>query len=175
MKNPLFLILFTLSPLAFAGSCWEEARLKSKEDFDRIRDFQENRPISPVNFVNEAEVETYQKGNQEYRDKLRAMTAEAQVKSKQYSEDCRTSSRQSFASERAKSKNCNEDKESQIKFNWSQVTELEKKRPEIPSNFKNKEEFEAYAKAREEFKAQLEQLTNEIKAKNKTIRESPCR
>ena len=175
MKKALFLILFTISPLAFAASCWEEARLKSKEGFDRIREFQENRPNQPVDFVNEAEVETYQKANQEYRDKLKAMTAEAQVKSKQYGEDCRTSSRQSFASERAKSKNCNEDKENQIKLNWDQLTELEKNRPQIPAKFKSKEEFEAYAKAREGFKAQVEQLTIEIKAKNKTIIESACR
>jgi len=177
MKKPLFLflLLIIISPLAFAGSCWEEARLKSKEGFDRIREFQEKLPNRPVDFGNQAEVENYQKANQEHKDKLKAMTEEMQAKGKQYIEECKLSSRQSFESESAKSKNCNDDKENQIKFNWDQVTELQKKRPILPSNLKNKEEFEAFAKAREEFKAQLEQLTNEIKAKNKTIIQSACR
>ena len=174
MKKLVILILLTSSSMALAGSCWEEANIKSKQDFTRIREFQENRPKMPADFSNQAEVESYQRANQEYRDKVKAMQEEAQAKSRQYSEECRTNSARNFDASQTQSKNCTTDKESQIKANWDQLAVFEKTRPTVPSQFKNKEEFEAYTKAMDEFKAKSRQLIDEIKAKNKALIEAKC-
>lgn len=175
MKIAFFLFLMVLSHLSYATSCWDEARSKTNQEYDRIRKLQDNAPKQPSDYSNTAEVESYRKAYQEHRDKIQAMQIEAREKSKQYTEECKLSSAQKFSSDQEKSNNCYADKEAQIKANWDQLTEFQKSRPTIPSNFKTREEFDSYKSARDSFKLKLDQLSNEIKAKNKAILEIPCK
>ena len=170
MKHSFAFLLFTLSSMSALGSCWDEANIKSKQDFARVREFQENRPKPPADYSNKAEVQAYQKANLDYRDKLRTMSEEAQAKSRQYSEECKGAA----SASRDNSNNCSANKEAQIKANWEQVKEFQKTRPVMPANFKTKEEFEAYNKSIDEFKAKAQHLTDQIKAKNKAIIDVKC-
>jgi hypothetical protein len=173
MKISVFLFFVLFSKISSATSCWDEARAKSKQDFDRIREFQENRPIQPTDYSNTVEVESYQKAVQEHRDKVKAMQNEASEKGKQYSEECKVSSAQKFSAEQAKSNDCLAGKSSQVKANWDQLAELEKSRPSVPLNLKNQEVFEAYKKSRDIFESKYNQLKTDIKAKNQMIIDSP--
>jgi hypothetical protein len=175
MKMTFFLFFVFFSHHSYAITCWDEARLKSKQDYDRIKEFHENAPKQPTDYSNTAEVDSYRKAYQEHRDKMKAMQDEAREKSRQYTDECKLSSTQKFASDQDKTNNCYADKEAKIKANLDQLTEFHKSRPTIPSDFKTREEFDAYKSAKESFKLKLEQFSNEIKAKNKAILEKPCK